>query len=675
LELRDEPLLTSRRSAPEILTFVDTVFASVTAREGLTFGNAALEHRAHRADATGGIEIWPALKPEETEAFDIYRPVDATPPDSPVVALAAMIAGRIKSWLDSGATLPGHDTPISPKDIMILLPRREPFGGEVIRQLKQRKVPVAGADRVILTEQIAAMDLMALGRFVLQREDDLTLAALLRSPLCGLSEDALFELAHPRKTDLWSALVAAQARPAFAAAHGFLSEMLALADYAPPFEFYSHALSARGGKEKLLARLGSEAADAIDEFLSLSLSYERNATPSLQGFLDWLERGGTEIKRDMERGRDEVRVMTVHGAKGLEADIVFLPDTTTLREPGAREGHLLYDGDAVLFPASGAMAPARVKTAQEQVKADWRREHRRLLYVALTRARDRLVVCGFENRHGTKQGSWYDLAAEAAKTLGMRPTADGLGFGKLEMTARERQAPRANTVTLPEWIRRPAPPEPARPRMIRPSDATDASAPVSPLAAQRFRRGLVVHALLARLPEVAFADRARVALAFARAKDVPDPEGLVAETLAVLDDPAFAAAFGPNSRAEAGLLAELPELGPSSGLGRARINGRIDRLAVTADEVLILDFKTNRPPPTREEDVASLYLDQMALYRAGAGKVFPGRRIVCGLLFTDGPRLLRLSDAILDRQWTGLAALISKSGAFGPGLDPGSVRS
>jgi ATP-dependent helicase/nuclease subunit A len=188
----------------------------------------------------------------------------------------------------------------------------------------------------------------------------------------------------------------------------------------------------------------------------------------------------------------------------------------------------------------------------------------------------------------------------------------------------------------------------------------DGSATVSPLAAQRFKRGLVVHALLARLPDVAPRERERLALAFVQAKGMPDAPALVAEVLAVLDDPAFAAAFGPDSRAEAGLLAELPELGPG-----ARINGRIDRLAVGDTEVLILDFKTNRPPPTREDEVSGLYLDQMALYRAGARRVFPGRRIVCGLLFTDGPRLLRLSDAILDRQWAALAHR----------LDPGGVRS
>jgi ATP-dependent helicase/nuclease subunit A len=300
-----------------------------------------------------------------------------------------------------------------------------------------------------------------------------------------------------------------------------------------------------------------------------------------------------------------------------------------------------------------------VKAAQEQAKADWRKEHRRLLYVALTRARDRLIVCGFENRLGTREGSWYALAAEAAQALAMQPTEDGLGFGTLTMETKAKSAAPEDTLAVPAWARRAAPAEPGHPRLIRPSDATDTNAATSPLAAQRFRRGLVVHALLARLPEVPPPDREHIALAFAAAKGIADPAALAAETLGVLDDPAFAAAFGPGSRAEAGLLAELPELGPG-----ARINGRIDRLAVSDTEVLILDFKTNRPPPAREEDVAALYLDQMALYRAGAAMVFPGRRIVCGLLFTDGPRLLRLSDALLDRQWAGLAAR----------LDPARVR-
>jgi ATP-dependent helicase/nuclease subunit A len=654
LAFLNRPLTTSRRSAPEILAFVDKVFESEAAREGLTSDNAALKHHAHRDTAQGGIEVWPVLTPGEPGETDPYRPLDARAPESPVVRLAAKIAGRIRDWLDRGATLPGHDRPIAPGDIMILLPRRNPFGGEVIRQLKRRGVPVAGADRLVLTEQIAVMDLMALGRFVLQREDDLTLAALLRSPLCGMDEGALFDLAHDRKASLWRALVARAAE--FPDVHAFLAEMLALADYAPPFEFYSHALSARGAREKQLRRLGSEAADTIDEFLALTLSHEQGQTPSLQGFLDWLARGATEIKRDMERGRDEVRVMTVHGAKGLEADIVILPDTTSLREPPG--GQLLHEGDDVLFPVPAARAPNRVRAAREAAREAGRKEHRRLLYVALTRARDRLIVCGFENAHGTKEGSWYDLAAAAARGLGMREDGDGLGFGTLAMTYGRRRTADVAAGALPGWLRRPAPPEAAR-QPIRPSEAVEAPPVFSPLGrgAVRYRRGLVVHALLAHLPEIAPERRFVLARDFARARGfaAAEADALARETLAVLDDPAFAAAFGPDSQAEAGLVAELAELGRP-------INGRLDRLAVMPEEVLILDFKTNRPPPPDESGVAPVYLAQMALYRAGAAKLFPGRRIVCGLLFTDGPRLLRLSDTLLDRQWVDLAARLDRGG-------------
>ena len=664
-QLVEVPLITSRRSAPEILTFVDRVFATETARAGLTFSGAEITHRAHRETAKGGIEFWPALKPEEEEETDYYAPVDAVQKESPVARLAGLVADRIEGWLKSGARLSGHDRPIAPRDIMILLPRREPFGSEVIRQLKLRRVPVAGADRVRLTEQIAVMDLIALGRFVLQREDDLNLAALLRSPLCGLSEEDLFSLAHTRKDDLWRALVAR--RTDHAAAHDFLSSLLERADYAPPFEFYSHALTTLGGKDKLLARLGMESADAIEEFLSLTIAHERGHSPSLEGFLDWVERGAVEIKRDMEHGRDEVRVMTVHGAKGLEADIVILPDTTSLPEPPSRKGQLLFDEDRVLFPLNDSEAPAIVKQAKARAETEALREHRRLLYVALTRARDRLYVCGFENKKGVKQGSWYDLTRAAAESLGVKANEGEIvtyGTVKEEKAGTVLVAHLADA--LPAWIAKPAPFEPAGPRLIRPSDAAGTEPPVfSPSGAARFRRGLVVHALLARLPEIAADRRRAVALAFVKASGLRHPEKLVEETLSVLDDPAFAPAFGPGSQAEAGLVAELTELGAG-----ARVNGRIDRLAVTDEQVLILDYKTNRPPPAREADVPAVYLAQMALYRAAAAKIFPGRAILCGLVFTDGPRLLQLSDVVLDAQMAGISARLDPAK-----LDPGGARS
>jgi ATP-dependent helicase/nuclease subunit A len=662
LPFAEQKLATSRRSAPEILAFVDHLFAEPEARKGLTSRDQPIRHEPHRRHAKGGVEFWNVLLPEDQPEIDYYRPVDVAQTASPIVRLAARIAGQIQDWISRKAALPGHRQPIRPGDIMILLPRREPFGGEVIRQLKMRGVPVAGADRMVLTEQIAVMDLVALGRFALQREDDLNLAALLRSPLCGLSEEHLFRLCHGRSNSLWRGLQEqAASEPAFEAAEAFLSTMLERADYAPPFEFYAHALVRLGKRQALLARLGTEAADAIEEFLSLSLSYEKDRTPSLEGFLDWIGRGGNEVKRDMERGRDEVRVMTVHGAKGLEADIVILPDTTGLPEMPWVKGHLLHTDDGVLFPASGADEPEAVAAAKEKMKDEMLAEHRRLLYVALTRARERLYVCGFQNKIGPRDGTWYRLAQQAAEALGV-PLAhvEGHGFGHLSEEKPEVQTvAAAKIVAPPAWAMRPAPRVNLRPRLIRPSDALDGSEPpsLSPLRSdRRFHRGNIVHALLARLPDLPQEKRRDGALSYARAQGFG--EALVDEIFAVLEHPDFAAAFAPGSRAEAGFLAALPELGDGS-----QASGRIDRLAVTDSEVLILDFKTNRPPPADENQVPPIYLAQMALYRAAAARLFPGRRIVCGLLFTDGPRLIRLSDGILDRQMGELAHRLDPEGA------------
>jgi len=651
----DQPLVTSRRSAPEILSFVDTVFADEVARAGLTSRGQEIEHLAHRAEAKGGIEFWTALKPPPTQNKDPYLPVDSLEPDGPVVVLAKRIAGQIREWLDASEMLPGRGRPISPGDIMILLPRREPFGGEVIRQLKLKHIPVAGADRIILTEQIAVMDLMALARFVLQRDDDLTVASLLRSPLCGITEEELFTLCHKRPGTVWQALTERKDELNFAPAHIFLSEMLGRADYAPPFEFLSHALVARGKKRELIARLGPESQDAIEEFLSLALSYERSATPSLEGFLDWVARGNTEVKRDMERGRDEVRVMTVHGAKGLEADIVILPDTTTLPDPPSRKGHLLYQGDGVLYPLAVPEAPQIVAQAKQAEQEEMLAEHRRLLYVALTRARERLYVCGFENKRGLRAGSWYELAQNAAASLGRpitRHGADAHAFGHVENEkGTAAPAPANEAAKLAAWMTRRAPPEHVLPRLIRPSDALPMHEPsaFSPLrqAHDPFKRGNVVHALLSRLPEVESGARKALAVKYATAQGFSEDAAAVLadETIRILNDLDFAPAFSPASRAEVAFLANLPELGPG-----AQVNGRVDRLAVTDDEVLILDFKTNRPPPTREEDVSALYLAQMALYRAAAMRIFPGKRIVCGLVWTGGPFLMRLSEPLLDAQ-------------------------
>ncbi len=662
------PLIRSRRSVPEVLNFVDAVFQSDAARRGLTSDGAGIVHKAHRESAKGRVEFWPALKPAdapERNAWRALKPIDVESEDSPVVRLARQIADQIAQWIGMVA-LPGHDRPIGAGDIMILLRRREPFGTEIIRRLKDRGVPVAGADRMQLTEQIAVMDLIALGRFVLLPEDDYNLAALLRSPLCALSEEDLFDLAHARGGTLWAEFQSRRGEPRYAEAHAFLTAMRAMADYAPPYEFYAHALGVRGMRLKLLKRLGHEANDAIDEFLALSFAYEAANTPSLEGFLHWVERGAAEVKRDMERGRDEVRVMTVHGAKGLEADIVILPDTTTLPK-GTETGHLLYTDGKPLFPVRNEEAPAAVKAAKDAQKTRMLEEYRRLLYVALTRAKDRLIVCGFENSMGVHDESWYALARAAAEKLGVEVVRGGemirvVGEHVADKVRSAEPTAQAVDASRPAWLSAPAPRDAPAPRQVRPFDAAgiDEPATFSPLAGnRRFRRGLLVHALLAHLPEAAPDMRAALAREFLRAQSIPntEAEALIGETLKVIEDPVFAAAFTPDSRAEIAIVADLPELGEG-----ARVNGRVDRLAVADDHVLIVDFKTNRPPPATEAEVAPLYVTQMALYRAAARKIFPGRRIVCGLVWTDGPTLMELSDAFMDREMGRIRARLDPQG-------------
>jgi len=659
-DLREVDLVESRRSAREVLEFVDKVFEGA-ARNGLTSDDADIRHTPHRTKVKGRVEIWPVLEQSTEDDTDYWMlPLDVERPGSKVRVLADQIARQIQKLCDGKTKLSGladvkpeDDRPIRYGDFMILLPRREPFAGEIIRRLKELNVPVAGADRIRLNQQIGVMDLIALGRFALLPEDDLNLAALLRSPLIGFSDEDLYALAQPREGALWKELRnRAGETDVFGKAHAYLAAVLDRADYIPPHEFYARALGPERGRRALLSRLGPDAQDAIDEMLSLALSYEQLNTPSLEGFLHWIERGDSEIKRDMERGRNEVRVITVHGAKGLEAPIVILPDTA--RAPQTSNPRLIFDGDAVFYNLDKKETPPVIAAAKQAVKDAGLQENRRLLYVALTRPRERLYIHGFKGKQKLNADSWYkyiedsvgggDVENNLPRVIG---DVDTEPFTGTDVTAANDQAP------LPGWAMAEAKAERANPRLIRASDAAGLEQPatLSPLdgdGAKRFQRGNLIHGLIARLPDLHDAKRRDAALRYLRANKVEDSdaEKLADETLAVLSDKQFAAAFGEGSKAEVALVADL-----SAELGEgARLNGRIDRLAITANDVLVVDFKTNRPPPARAEDVATVYKAQMALYKAALSKVFPGKRITCALVWTDGPSLMPLPDDMLEAE-------------------------
>jgi len=650
------PLEISFRSTDAVLAIVDAVFARDAARDGVALDGAEIRHHAFRAGQAGRVELWPPLLPDDAITAEPWAlPVEQQKEEAPRAKLARLIARQVADWLRTKTLLPSRGRPIRAGDVLVLVRRRGGFVAELLRELKRLDVPVAGADRMVLTAQLAVMDLMALGRFLLLPDDDLTLATVLKSPLLGLDEDQLFALAQGRRGSLWQALRHHEA-PWAMAARDTLSGLLARADFVPPHALYAELLGAGGGRKRLLARLGYEAEDSIDEFLSQSLAYEHAHVPSLQGFLHWLDSGEAEVKRDQEAGgaRDELRIMTVHGSKGLQAPIVFLPDTIAMP---TRLPMVHWPGpDAPLLwaPGDGASEPvAKEAKAVALQKRD--QEYRRLLYVALTRAEDRLYVCGWATKATIPPESWYGLIRDGMAELAWNEAIDLPEHlfaepGLVHETEQNAEPRRETTIAhaapaaaaLPDWAQRPAPPEPAPPRPLVASRPSQPDPPVrSPLAEdldrRRFQRGTLIHRLMQSLPELppeaAEAAARRYLASKAHDLDPVEQDQIARETLAVLHHPEFAPLFGPGSRAE------VPVVGLIDGKA---LSGRIDRLVVTGDAVLIIDYKTNRPPPLDAADVAPAYREQLAAYRTALERIYPGKTVRTVLLWTDGPRIMEV---------------------------------
>ena len=688
-EFRPVSLDVSFRSTAPVLALVDAVFAEGPARAGVVAEGASLRHYADRAGQAGEVELWPLLAAE-----DAAEPPPWSPPAAPVDAegapqrLAALLARRIHHMI-AHETLPARvergraaeqprGRPIRPGDILVLV-RARARGGFVpalVRALKDLRIPVGGVDRLVLAEQIAVQDMLALADVLLLPEDDLALAALLKSPLIGLDDDDLLALAPGRDGSLWAALAAHRGGEGrFGRVADWLAALMNRADVATPHALFAAVLGgpgpldARAGRARMLRRLGPDAADPLDEFLNAALAHEAAGPPSLQGFVQALRQGGAEVKREAEGAGDVVRVMTVHGAKGLQAPIVILPDTTA--EPRERTALRWLAGDLPVWAPrqKGFGAGALAERRAEDQDADARERHR-LLYVALTRAEDRLIVCGWQGGREVPEGAWYRLVeAGFARLPGVTEQPfDATAFGGpagafpagavlRRLACPQTAAPRAEdppparvaAAALPAWARLPAPPEaPAgtvAPSALPGEEETPAAPPrpADDPRGLRFRRGRLVHALLQHLPEHPPAAREAMARRFlarpGHGLDPAEQEAVLAEVMALLAEPLLAAALAPGSLAEAPLAGRV---------GERMIAGQVDRLLIEADRVLVLDYKTNRPPPATAAEVAPLYLRQMAAYRALLRAAFPGRRLDCALVWTHGARLMPLPDALLD---------------------------
>jgi ATP-dependent helicase/nuclease subunit A len=662
----ETPLNFSFRSSQTILDAVDKTFASEAAWRGVAAtSERPPQHEAIRGDLKGVVQLWPPIRPVEAPVPPDWRlPLDHRSPDDPAAILAKRIAHVIKGWVSPNSAervadpSTGAIRGIRESDVMILVRSRNAFFDAMVRELKAAELQAAGADRLKLNDHIAIMDLIAAGRAALLPDDDLTLAAVLKSPLIGLNDDQLLEFAARRRASLAEALADSDDLFAREAARR-LAAWRARAKALTPFSFYARLLGEDGGRKALIGRLGPEAADPIDEFLTLALAHERREAPSLVNFLAEVDAADAEIKHDMDVETEGVRVLTVHASKGLEAPIVFLPDTCTAPD-GRHDPKLMR-----LTPAKPDDPPlyawAKGQSTDSEAVAEARREareaaageHRRLLYVAMTRAAQRLIVAGYESQNARPRDCWYNLVeAGLAGALVDAPAQFGgedqiRRFGEGLRAENGAESPQNRLPkTLPKWPSAKAKPE-------------TAAAPLGPSRLgragegdrQRILEGRLAHALIEMLPEIAPERRADVARGYldrwGGGLAEPTRAALAAKVLATLGAPELAPLFGAGSRGEVPLAGLLPRPGRPD----LPYSGRLDRMLATGDGVSIVDFKLGAKP----DRPAPAHVAQLALHRAALQPLYPGLPIRAALVYLDGPASAQIGDEELEAALEALA--------------------
>lgn len=657
------PMTMSFRSTEPVLALTDAVFDVLEPWKALGLPEGTfVQHSSKREGQAGLVEIWPPVGPVSSPDPEPWAlPITVEDRDNAEAILARRIAGKIKGWIGT-ETLEPYGRTVQPGDIMILVKSRGTMVEHLVRALKAANVEVSGVDRMKLAEQIAVQDLLVAAQFALLPEDDLSLASLVKSPLIGLDEQALYDCAIDRDgKSLWAAAKLRLSKDVTT----WLSALIAKAGTIHPYEFFSDLLhlacpAAESGLKAMLGRLGEDALDPIEEFLNTTLEYEAENIPTLQQFIAWQFSGEKIIKREMETAGGKVRIMTVHGSKGLQAPIVILPDTMhasgSIGKIGLTE-RIVWTKDGPLWSPRAENDCNLYKSliAEKKIKLD--EEYRRLLYVALTRAADRLYIAGCNKGSRTPAPDcWYNLIEAGFNKLADRTESfvaweddetPALRIRSIQTATPDKVKKGKEAVAIEpacadwSWLTRDPPEEAVPPRPFSPSRPSDPEpAAQSPLGTDdpvlRFRRGNITHALLQFLPALPQAGWAAAAERFVRKQQdiaAATRDNIVSEVLTILQHPDFADVFGPGSMAEVPVTALI---------GEKLISGQIDRLLVTATEIIIVDYKTNRPPPHDVKKIPAIYRTQLRAYRDVMEKIYPGRTIRTYLLWTDGPRIMEV---------------------------------
>ena len=555
---------------------------------------------------------------------------------------AKQIAENIKKMVTSGEILQSKGRPLQYKDFLILVQRRNSFVDEMVRACKNVGVSIAGVDKIKLQEQIVVNDLIALAKFALLPDDDLNLACVLKTPILGLDDKDLFELCYGRgNSTVWQRIRENS---------NYLKQVEILADLCQkgkelrPFEFFAYILAKLGGRKIFVERLGPDCEDAMDEFVNLCFDFERDHIPSLQMFVEWMEGDEVEVKRNLEQSdNDAVRLMTVHGSKGLQAPIVILPDTVRVKT-ASQEARWLASEDVLFYPLSKDYYDDNCNMLLEKEKNSMLDEYHRLLYVALTRAEERLCVCGYRRKNTPSEECWYEICKKAFEPIALKDN-DRLVYNVeqlVEPDEKKSEFRENKAVIVPDWAKKDAEKDEVLAKPLTPShQEDDEGAVLSPLMlsndSKLYNRGRIIHKMLQFLPNVKKENRKRAADEFLvnQLSDMPpeELEKIALEVVGLIDSDKFASLFGENSRAEVSLMGQVDD---------RIVTGQIDRLVIEKDRVLIVDYKTNRPAAQTIDDVPKAYLKQMRAYRELIKRIYPDKKVETYILWTNTAKIMRI---------------------------------
>jgi ATP-dependent helicase/nuclease subunit A len=680
----------SYRSTPEVLSAVDQVFSLEDNRRGL--GDASLIHTARKRHThRGEVLLWePEIRTAKQEKSDWLAPPDATRIDDAEVRLAKRIASTIKEWIDREEKLPGREDKIRYGDILILVRRRDRFVEAINRELKRQGLVSAGADRLALNQHIVVEDMIVLGRFASTKMDDLSLAGLLKSPLFGFDDDDLFAIAHGRgKRPLYEAMrqLGREAGRESAVGHlkarvtsavSDLEFIVQLADSVPVFEFFARIFARYQLRQKYRRRMGNEVGEVIDGFLQTSINYDSRHGLGLQGFVEWLKAANLELKREVDMRNNEIRVITAHSSKGLEAPIVFLVDPGSAafshqHAPPIVTLETTAGQKAWLWQAAKSMKLTRAEPAFDMIKADAEEEYRRLLYVGMTRAADRLILCGYRPEKPPTFSHWLSMVKSGLEA----PLADAKSGGELvgesdehgnflhwrwvigetgrheRLPAESESGQRSELAELPAWLT-PVANEQAPPRPITPSGVMglfevdeDSTAGFALGSEEALARGNAIHDLLQVVPGLEDQQVEKILQSY-----FAGPGSAIGDALAeeikmqirqLMANPEFAPLLRSPGRSEAEITGTIYLAGKEQ-----MIRGRIDRIVLMDGLVVIIDYKTNQVVPSYCDAIPAQYVGQMALYRNLVQALYPDKRIACKLVWTQAGEVMDVSDLQMD---------------------------